>query len=268
MTQARTYSPNVRVGNWIEDLVLKEDMLKEFLEQKDRGELTLQRIGTLRDNIMTSVELSAEQGSLRFGDTVMLVNPGRSGPDSHYPCALSIIPDINTGPRPHQDINQSLQAPCFVSGAKGLQSCVRNAFVIDSVDGSPRGEMLHYDQSFCLRTTAGYAGGFYLASDTKSFQKCAQKSRLQEVSLVKELSFLCHWRLKCLDPQRRLEQEGSPVSVSRREHAYSHTHTRIYTRMCTYTQTQTYIYAAQAHVCFTAMHRYMHTQAYTLIHKI
>lgn len=30
-------------------------MLKDFLGQKDRGELTLQKIGTLRDNIMKSV---------------------------------------------------------------------------------------------------------------------------------------------------------------------------------------------------------------------
>ncbi|KAG5274080.1 hypothetical protein AALO_G00158940 [Alosa alosa] len=215
MTQAHTYSPNVRVGNWIEDLVLKEDMLKDFLEQKDKGDLTLQKIGKLRDNIMKSVELSVAQGSVRFGDTVMLVNTGRTGPDPRDPCALSIITDIgNIRARPQQTDNQSLQAPCSVSGAQSLQPCVRNAFIIDSVDGTAKGETLRYDQSFCLRTTAGHAGGLYLASDVKSFQKCAQKSRLQEVSLVEELSFLCHWKLKYLNPQERLEQEGFPVSAN------------------------------------------------------
>ncbi|XP_012674150.1 cilia- and flagella-associated protein 161 [Clupea harengus] len=217
MTQARTYSPNVRVGNWIEDLVLKEDMLKDFLEQKGRGELTLQKVGTLRDNIMKSVELSVTLGMVRFGDTVMLVNPGREEPDQRDPCALSILTDIsNIRPPPQQTDNQSLQAPCLVGGARSLQPCVRNAFVIDSVDGTPKGDMLLYDQSFCLRTTAGYAGGLYLASDVKSFQKCAPKSRLQEVNLVEELNFLCHWKLKYIDPQERLEHEGFPVSANSR----------------------------------------------------
>ncbi|XP_063052014.1 cilia- and flagella-associated protein 161 [Engraulis encrasicolus] len=217
MKQVRTYSPNVRVGNWLEDIVLKEDMLKEFLEQKDRGELTLQRIGTLRDNILKPVELSVARGSVRFGDTVMLLNAVASGPgpDSHQDLhCLSIIADIKPQTRPQPDNNQSLPAPCYVSAAKSLQPCVRNAFTIDSVDGTVKGEELRYGQSFYLRTTAGYAGELYLASDAKSFQKCARKSRLQEVSLVEEPSFLCHWTVKLLDPKRRQEQCGTPVPAN------------------------------------------------------
>ncbi|CAB1331744.1 unnamed protein product, partial [Coregonus sp. 'balchen'] len=39
MAHVRTYRPNVRVGNWREDVTLEEDTLKDFLERKERGEL-------------------------------------------------------------------------------------------------------------------------------------------------------------------------------------------------------------------------------------
>lgn len=44
--------------------------------------------------------------------------------------------------------------------------------------------------------------------------KCAQLSRLQEVSLDVGNSFLSWWKIAHFDPQERLEHEGQPVSVS------------------------------------------------------
>lgn len=49
---------------------------------------------------------------------------------------------------------------------------------------------------------------------TSSFLKCAQLSRLQEVSLDVGNSFLSWWKITHFDPQERLEHEGQPVSVS------------------------------------------------------
>ncbi|XP_037395643.1 cilia- and flagella-associated protein 161 isoform X2 [Pygocentrus nattereri] len=54
----------------------------------------------------------------------------------------------------------------------------------------------------------------YLASDHRTFQKCAKKSRLQEVSLVEQCDFQCWWRVVYFDPQERLEHEGYPVQVN------------------------------------------------------
>ncbi|KTF79482.1 hypothetical protein cypCar_00036426 [Cyprinus carpio] len=39
-----------------------------------------------------------------------------------------------------------------------MTPCVRNAFIITSADGTSDGEVLRYDQSFALRTTAGFDG--------------------------------------------------------------------------------------------------------------
>ncbi|XP_053478407.1 cilia- and flagella-associated protein 161 [Ictalurus furcatus] len=216
MAQERVYNPRVRMGNWREDVTLEEEALREFLQKKDRGELTIQKNGVLRENLLQPVSLSVSpDGLLRFGDTVMLLNVRGMTRDPCDPCALSIIADLSniathleTNSKPH------LRGPCPVGGASSIQPCVRNAFIITSVDETADGEILRYEQNFALRTTAGFGGQLYLASDHRTFQKCAKKSQLQEVSLVEQMDFLCWWRLVYIDPQERLEHEGFPVQVN------------------------------------------------------
>ena len=110
----------------------------------------------------------------------MLVNVG--GEDREC-TAISISADIHTvttTPSP------GIQAPCAVSAGK-VQANTRTALIITrykhfslrltrdsdvvtlntcksnlhdcSVDGSPEGSTLHYDQEFALKTTSGFARG-------------------------------------------------------------------------------------------------------------
>ncbi|MBN3296319.1 CF161 protein, partial [Amia calva] len=145
----------------------------------------------------------------------MLVNPGSQTDSLHSldpprdPASLSINADESK-----VGTCSSIEGPCEVSASRHLAPCGRNAFVITSVDGSKVGEPLKYYQCFCLRSTKGFAGALYLMSDHKTFQKCAKKSRLQEVSLADELSFLTWWQVMYLDPQERLENEGLPVPAN------------------------------------------------------
>ncbi|XP_051580651.1 cilia- and flagella-associated protein 161-like isoform X1 [Myxocyprinus asiaticus] len=216
MAHVRTYNPRVRVGNWKEDVTLEEETLKNFILQKERGQLTVQKEEVLRQNILKPVSLSvSHDGFLHFGDTVMLVNSGGGGHDLCGPCALSIIAD-SSNIKSHSGTNSVLHllGPLQVGGATSMDPCVRNAFVITSVDGTSDGEMVRYDQNFALRTTAGFSGELYLASDYRTFQKYAKKSRLQELSLVDNNDFLCWWRVIYFDPQERLENEGYPVQVN------------------------------------------------------
>ncbi|XP_008410615.1 cilia- and flagella-associated protein 161 [Poecilia reticulata] len=208
MTYQRQYQPKVKTGNWFEDLVLKEETITEFLNKRSRGELLSQRVDFLKQNILAHVNLSATfDGQLRFGDVVMLVSVGGQNREHS---ALSInanIDNLTKTPEP------SIKMPCGVSGGKGIQSCVRTAFIITSVDGSPEGSTLHFDQSFALRTT-GFAKGLYLTSDKPRFQKCAKKSGLQDVYLDDTLSVLSWWKISHFDPQERFESEGLPVPAN------------------------------------------------------
>uniref|UniRef100_W5N582 Cilia and flagella associated protein 161 n=2 Tax=Lepisosteus oculatus TaxID=7918 RepID=W5N582_LEPOC len=207
----RTYSARVRVGNWSEDVTLEEDTLKDFLDKKEKGELIVQRTGFLRQNILKKIDLSVtNDGLVHFGDVIMLVNPDSASLDS--PCEPAAL-GMNTDASELRGAS-FVCAPCEVSASRSLTPCVRNAFVITSVDGSPVGEPLRYNQSFSLQTTKGFAGELYLASDHKTFQKCAKKSRLQEVILTDEPSFLTWWQAVYYDPQERIEYEGFPVPAN------------------------------------------------------
>lgn len=71
----RTYNPSVRVGNWNEDLCLEEvnttyfkymhniylfniqDLLKDFLDKKEKGELAIQKTHNLLQTILRPVRL-------------------------------------------------------------------------------------------------------------------------------------------------------------------------------------------------------------------
>ena len=88
----RTYNPQVRVGNWNEDICLEEDLLRgtyflifyphavvfdlnnlDFLARKANGTLLIQKKAKLRDTYLSPVELTeSTDGFVHFGDTVMV----------------------------------------------------------------------------------------------------------------------------------------------------------------------------------------------------
>ena len=91
----RTYNPQVRVGNWNEDICLEEDLLNgrrfckankvrskvalDFLERKANGTLLIQKKAKLRDIYLSPVRLTeSSDGFVHFGDTVMIMNTGSS----------------------------------------------------------------------------------------------------------------------------------------------------------------------------------------------
>ncbi|XP_061677712.1 cilia- and flagella-associated protein 161 isoform X2 [Syngnathoides biaculeatus] len=208
MPNFKTYRTNVKIGNWNEEQHLEEHVRSNYLYKREKGELTAQRVDFLKHNILSPVELSVTtDDALHFGDVVMLVNIGTDGE-----CfALGInayIEHMTKVPSP------GIKGPCGVSAGRNIQACVRTAFIITSVDGTPEGATLHYEQSFALKTTSGFAGDLYLTSDVQTFRKSALRSRLQEVSLDESESFPAWWKVVHFDPQERLEHEGLPVPAN------------------------------------------------------
>ncbi|XP_019745949.1 cilia- and flagella-associated protein 161 [Hippocampus comes] len=208
MPDFKTYRTNVKIGNWNEEQHLEEHVRSKYMRRREKGELTAQRVDFLKHNILSPVELSVTtDGALHFGDVVMLLNVGDTGECS----ALGInayIDHMTKIPSP------GIKGPCGVSAGRSIQPCVRTAFIITSVDGTPEGATLHYEQSFALKTTSDFTGGMYLTSDVQTFRKCALRSRLQEVNLDERECFLSWWKLVHFDPQERLEHEGLPVPAN------------------------------------------------------
>ncbi|KAG7271063.1 hypothetical protein CRUP_037962 [Coryphaenoides rupestris] len=133
MAHVRSYRPNVRVGNWNEDMHLAEEELRDFLERKERGELAVQKSSFLKENMLRQINLTVStDGGLHMGDTVMLVNMGDS---SRERATVSIDADAGGLTRP--PAGPALRAPCGVSAGPSVRPCTRTAFTIGRYTCTP-----------------------------------------------------------------------------------------------------------------------------------
>jgi len=150
---------------------------------------------------LNPVDISiSRDGKVHFGDRVMLINPGaKDGSCSAAALSVNISADNTTS--------------AGVAGSSNTKPCVRNVFSIKSLDGTPNGECLKYGQHFYLCCAEGES---YLSSDRASFQKCAKKSRHNEVSMVIEPSHLTAWTIVPFDPEFRMELQYSTVPANQR----------------------------------------------------
>ncbi|XP_072888930.1 cilia- and flagella-associated protein 161 isoform X2 [Hemitrygon akajei] len=151
----RTYSSSVLLHNWFEDVALDQDVIKDFIKKKERGELLMQKLGSFKDDLLNKTELAkSTDGYIHFGDQVLLINPGTE--QSHLPRApMALTMNVDES---RFMTSKKVDSPCEVCGSRNLTPCVRNTFVITSVDGSCNGDPLRYGQSFALKTMEGIAG--------------------------------------------------------------------------------------------------------------
>ncbi|XP_051484245.1 cilia- and flagella-associated protein 161 [Apus apus] len=218
------YRSGVLIGNWDEDGRLEADHLRDFLHKRERGELLMQKMHRLQDNLLKKSQLSvSKDGFIHFGDTVMLLNKKYSVEDNSRACGnLTLAVNLDElalySTRP-------LTVPRGISAVESVSPVGRNTFCILSVDGSAEGEPIRFGQNFRLGTTGGFSDQMlYLASEHKSFGRFSKKSHLQQVFLTDKLSYLTCWRAAFLDPQLRLEREGFPVPENS-EILITHCHT-------------------------------------------
>ncbi|XP_068266907.1 cilia- and flagella-associated protein 161 [Nyctibius grandis] len=210
------YRAGVLIGNWQEEASLEEDRLRDFMHKRERGELLIQKINKLQDKLLKKVQLSVSyDGFIHFGDTVMLLNSDNKSSAENYPGVCSSLTLAINMDEISIYSAESLPRPCGVSAVESVDPVGRNTFCILSVDGGAAGEPVRFGQNFGLGTTGGFSDQMlYLASDHKSFLRFAKKSRLQQVFLTEELSYLTWWQATFLDPQLRLESEGFPVPAN------------------------------------------------------
>jgi len=214
----RTYNPSVRVGNWNEDIQLEEDTLKNFLYKREHGELLIQKTENLTGAMGKPIDLSVSQDfSLHIGDKVMLKCAKAADQQQYF-----------AGQAPRQDcvvalnmtdptalMQKNVTGPAVATGSMNCVPNQRTVFCIESTErGCNRSSKLRYGEPFLLHTVGENTGQLFMQSDKVTFNKCAKKSRNQEVSLVPEPSFLCHFMVQHRNPLLRLEYEHEPVEAN------------------------------------------------------
>ncbi|XP_068953645.1 cilia- and flagella-associated protein 161 [Petaurus breviceps papuanus] len=211
----KNYRTCVRMGNWNEDIFLEEEMMKDFLEKRDKGQLLIQRNRILIANLLKQTKLSVTaDGFIHYGDNVLVINPDCEDPYGDHAVfgrlALSVTPE-----EMKTHLSNDIEVPCEVTAMHGTKPIGRNTFIILSLDGNALGEPMRYGQNFGLATTAGFDNKMlYLGSDHKTMMKAAKKSWLQDVYLTDEFTYLTCWQATYIDPELRLEYEGLPVPAN------------------------------------------------------
>ncbi|NXQ39080.1 CF161 protein, partial [Catharus fuscescens] len=151
-----------RIGNWLEDEYAHQDLLNDFIRKKEQGQLLVQRLARLQENIFKRVELSiSSDGFVHFGDTVLLMNPDNKSSDLEG-TSEEQEPEMRGDVTLAVDMeevslysDEPLQLSSGLSAVRRVDPIGRNAFCIVSADGSAEGEPLRYGQSFLLGTKGG-----------------------------------------------------------------------------------------------------------------
>nr|XP_031296548.1 cilia- and flagella-associated protein 161 isoform X2 [Camelus dromedarius]XP_031296549.1 cilia- and flagella-associated protein 161 isoform X2 [Camelus dromedarius]XP_031296550.1 cilia- and flagella-associated protein 161 isoform X2 [Camelus dromedarius] len=215
-TMARNlYGPRVRMGNWNEDVYLEEELMKDFLAKRDKGQLLIQRNRRLKENLLRQMQLSvSEDGYVHYGDKVMLVNPDHPEIEAH----LFLGGDLSLCMTPDEmqvHLSDDLEVPCGLSASQTKIPVGRNTFTILCAAGEVIGQVLRYGQNFRLGIAGGFEGRMlYLSSDHRTLMRSSKRSWLQEVYLTDEDSYLNCWQAAFPDPQLRLEYEGFPIPAN------------------------------------------------------
>lgn len=196
----RPYNRNVLIGNWYEDRVLEEDVIKDYLEKRNRGELSSQRQANINSELNIRIGLTTvNDGRVHVGDVITLKCDGTQDQQASL-------------------IAKAYRKDCYLSinglACSGTSAPIINsttALVIRSVDGSAPGTPISFGQPFAI---TNYDGSLFLHSDTRSYDKAAKSSRLQVVDFVTVYNHECDWVATCLNPKFRLEAEGTDIPAN------------------------------------------------------
>ncbi|XP_006075443.3 cilia- and flagella-associated protein 161 isoform X4 [Bubalus bubalis] len=150
------YGPGVRIGNWNEDVYLEEEIMKDFLAKRDKGQLLIQRNRRLKENLLRPMQLSvSEDGYIHYGDKVMLVSPDHPETEAD----LFLRGDLSLCMTPDEikaHLSNELEVPCGLSAAQTKIPVGRNTFTILCAAGEVIGQVLRYGQNFRLGITGGF----------------------------------------------------------------------------------------------------------------
>jgi len=232
-TTTRTYNPNVRVGNWNEEICLDEDRLKDFLDKQDSGTLLIQRTERLMHTLLEKTEIS-ESDTVEYQGNIILLNPGRQGINSDDK-QLSNMPremlngrkstsiSINVDEWPVGGLETLVQEPLALSGAPNAEvSCIRNTFKIVGENPNQNGP-LRYGDKFAMQSLLGqgeitkrmflFSDRQRLGANNTANRKMGGVSPLQltPVEIDHKIPYGAFFTVESYDPLLRMEHEGLPV---------------------------------------------------------
>ncbi|OHT02863.1 hypothetical protein TRFO_06901 [Tritrichomonas foetus] len=209
-TDRGRFSCKTRNGNWFEESVLEDEKMREFLEKKEKGTLTIQRI---RQNLAT-VEIPQERSGpsdsfLHYGQMVRIAN-------GEMRCFVACDPG---------DEENREEGLYSCSGSPQMETTARNVWVLKRYEEqNPRDlltlpadeddDIVHYGDQFIISTTDAIGSSpFYLASTKTDWAHFSRASRKQLVYSTQNLDFKCVWKIDSVGKDSSFDMEGEPVEL-------------------------------------------------------
>jgi hypothetical protein len=212
-TDRGRYSCRTRNGNWFEEMVLEDEKLRDFLEKKERGQLTIQRIrqnlGTVemtRSSGVTQADVPSD-GLLHYGKMVRIRN-------CEHPCCVACDP--GDAENPEEGLYSS-------TGTRQQEASARNVWILKRVEGGQEflpapgaadDDIVRYGDKFLLTTTDAIgAQPWFLASTPLDWSHFSRVSHKQMVYVIREKSFKGMWQIDSVGRDTSFDMEGEPVRL-------------------------------------------------------
>ena len=196
------YSSKVLVGNWNEDVEIEQIQYKDYLNKREKGEITVHKIQQKLAKSLTKVGFTySEDSKLRFGNKLMMLNKKTN---SFLSCDLGDVVEPN-------------QAFAVTASPTVNGPVARSVFILSRAnesDGFP-GDELHYGQPFRLQVHYYLSPSpLYLHSCITSPQSFARFSRHQEVSVNAFKGPNTVWLIEHANPKLRFKSQGEVVAAN------------------------------------------------------
>jgi hypothetical protein len=213
-TDRGRFSNKTRNGNWWEEMVLEDEKLREFLEKKEKGTLTIQRIrqnlgGVHLGSVSTERGVSVDDGKLHYGQAVRICN-------GEFGCFLACDPG---------DAENAEEGLYSASGSRQQEPSARNVWYVQKLDdceeflplpvSNEEGSdtVVRYGDKFALKTTEAIGEPFYLGSTGIDWSHFSRASRKQLVYCTSQCNFKCAWRIDSIGRDSSFDLEGEPVEL-------------------------------------------------------
>jgi len=211
-----SFGAGVKIGNWNEDMYLKEERLADFLIKHDGKELGFHKTDALKQSATSSAQVGgAAAGILSFGDTIMLEHKAGAA-------TLASLPSVHVGAHEVSD-ETMLVTGAGMGSNDDHQPTVRNVFTVEPFTGDQAmGSPVNFGDKFCLRCEHPTQRGrvLYLGSETQHLQSAASRYSNEQIVNLRQsrdeivVAYGVAWLVELQDPNYRLEAEGSPIPTN------------------------------------------------------
>lgn len=209
-----SFGAGVKIGNWNEDMYLKEEELADFLMKKKNEDLGFHKTDAMLKiaKAPSSVSACDSQGNVKYGSRCMLINPSSNS-------ALASLPTVHVSA--HEVAGDSMMCASAPMGeADQHMPLRRNVFTILPFAGGSDDAPVKFGDKFYLRTDHPVADEvLYLYSEKAHINSAASRVTKQQVVNLKPTNeglnaYGSVWTFVLQDPNYRLEAEGTPVPAN------------------------------------------------------